>query len=277
MSRAQRRMYRRARGQAIRRRVLLAATLAVIAIGFASHLGQRDGFSAQPLAQPTATPVTAAFDETVTAREVVLPADVWYAIQTGVYSTQEAAQARADAYADRGAPGYVAEDGGKWRVFIACYGDKADASAVRERLSTLQQVDTHLHEWSAQAVTLRLSGMAGQLDVAEAGLTLPVQAAAQLRDSAIALDAGEMTAEGARQAVEALGERMALWAQTARERFAMPYPAVISTVLSFAQNWPEQQRDILDTQDVTALSARMKQTAMALRDWDCALRVQLMQ
>ena len=166
MSRGQKRRYRRDRGQAMLRRLLLFLTAMVVLAGVASHFTGRASITATPLPAPTATPVTATFDETVTTREVALPQDVWYAIQTGVYSTREAAEGRVNAYADRGAPGYVAEDGGKWRVFIACYGSREDASAVRERLTTMQQVDTYLHEWQCPALTLRLSGMAGQLDVA---------------------------------------------------------------------------------------------------------------
>ena len=221
--------------------------------------------------------MTATFDETVTTREVALPQDVWYAIQTGVYSTREAAEGRVNAYADRGAPGYVAEDGGKWRVFIACYGSREDASAVRERLTTMQQVDTYLHEWQCPALTLRLSGMAGQLDVAEAGLYLPGQTAALLRDTAIALDAGEIMADAARNTIASVGESMALWEQTARERFAQPYPLLVETILTIARDWPARQSAMEQAKDATSLSAAMKQQAMALYDQAGDLRRQLMQ
>ena len=259
------------------RRLLLFLTAMVTLAGVASHFTGRGSITATPVPAPTATPVTAAFDETVTTREVALPQDVWYAIQTGVYSTREAADARVDAYADRGAPGYVAEDGGKWRVFIACYGSREDAAAVRERLSAMQQVDTYLHEWSAPALTLRLSGMAGQLDVAEAGLNLPGQTATLLRNTAIALDAGEIQPDAARDTVTALGESMALWARTAQERFAQPIPPLVEAILTIARDWPSRQSAMEQAKDATALSAAMKQQAMALYDQASALRRQLME
>ena len=277
MSRGPRRRYRRNRGQAMLRRLLLFLTAMVTLAGVASHFTGRGSITATPVPAPTATPVTAAFDETVTTREVALPQDVWYAIQTGVYSTREAADARVDAYADRGAPGYVAEDGGKWRVFIACYGSREDAAAVRERLSAMQQVDTYLHEWSAPALTLRLSGMAGQLDVAEAGLNLPGQTATLLRNTAIALDAGEIQPDAARDTVTALGESMALWARTAQERFAQPIPPLVEAILTIARDWPSRQSAMEQAKDDTALSAAMKQQAMALYDQASALRRQLME
>ena len=277
MSRGQRRRYRRDRGQAMLRRLLLFLTVMVVLAGVASHFTGRESITATPLPAPTATPVTAAFDETVTTREVNLPQDVWYAIQTGVYSTREAAEGRVNAYADRGAPGYVAEDGGKWRVFIACYGSREDAAAVRERLNTMQQVDTYLHEWACPALTLRLSGMAGQLDVAEAGLFLPGQTAALLRDTAIALDAGEIMPDAARATVASIGDSMTLWAQTARERFAQPYPPLVEAILAIAQEWPTRQSAMEQAKDATALSAAMKQQAMALYDQTGDLRRQLME
>ena len=277
MSRGQKRRYRRDRGQAMLRRLLLFLTAMVVLAGVASHFTGRASITATPLPAPTATPVTATFDETVTTREVALPQDVWYAIQTGVYSTREAAEGRVNAYADRGAPGYVAEDGGKWRVVIACYGSREDAAAVRERLSAMQQVDTYLHEWSAPALTLRLSGMAGQLDVAEAGLNLPGQTATLLRNTAIALDAGEIQPDAARDTVTALGESMALWARTAQERFAQPIPPLVEAILTIARDWPSRQSAMEQAKDATALSAAMKQQAMALYDQASALRRQLME
>lgn len=276
MSRRQRRMIRRARGQAILRGVLLLATAAVLLTGVGSHFSGEGDFQARSVQQPTATPVASAFDETVTQREITLPENVWYAIQTGVYSSAEAAQSRADAYADRGAPGYVTHDSGKWRVLIACYGDKTDASAVQQRLSSVQQVETHLHAWQAPAVTLRLSGMAGQLDVAEAGLNLPGQAAVLLRDAAIALDAGESSVERARGTVESLGESITLWARTARERFPQPYPAMIASVLDFADVWMTQQTEAMRSGEAAALSAFIKKQAMAAYDRHVALRQALL-
>ena len=274
MSRRQRRIRRR-RGQAAGILMLIAAGLIVLT-GLRTHLPGREDFSARSVSQPTATPVTSAFDETVVSRQVSLPADVWYAIQTGVYSSQEAALSRTDLYAERGAPGYAAEDGGKWRVFIACYGSRTDASAVRERLSTLQKVDTHLHEWLLPAVTLQLSGMAGQLDVAEAGLTLPSQTAALLRESAVALDAGESSMSSIRDSLASMDDSVTLWAKTARERFLPPRPVMVEQILSCTDRWTEQYRALRSAEAATALSAALKIHAMTCRSADSAIRAALL-
>ena len=119
--------------------------------------------------------------------------------------------------------------------------------------------------------------MAGQLDVAEAGLFLPGQTATLLRDTAIALDAGEIMPDAARAAVASIGESMALWAKTARERFALPYPPLVEAILTITQDWPTRQSAMAQAKDATALSAAMKQQAMALYDQTGDLRRQLME
>lgn len=275
MTRRIRRAERRRRGQAFLRRTLLFLTALVVLAGLASHLTGRGRMRMEAVTAPTATPVTAAFDETVSSREVTLPAETWYAIQTGVYSTEEAARERLNAYADRGAPGYAAQDGGKWRVFIACYGEKSDADSVRDRLRNLQQVESYVHTWACPEIALRLTGMNGQLDVAEAGLALPVQAARLLRDEAIALDAGERSVEGVQDGIQALGERIGLWADTARQRFPVPYPALIEQILTMAEGWPAREQTLAAADDATALSAEMKRQAMDLFAWTRLMRGEL--
>ena len=75
-------------------------------------------------------------------QEIPLAAETWYAIQTGVFSNEDAAREKAELLTDRGAPGAVVEDGEKWRVFIACYGTETDAASVRQRLGENQRIET---------------------------------------------------------------------------------------------------------------------------------------
>lgn len=274
MGRVEKRMYRQRRGQALLRRGMVFLTAVVVLVGLASRLTGGDGMTARRVSEPTATPVASAFDETVVSREVALRGDTWYAIQTGIFAGREAAEEKAALYADRGAPGYVTQDGQKWRVFIACYGDKDDATAVRDRLAEQQMVETYLYGWDCPAITLRLSGMAGQLDVAEAGLTGPMQTAALLRDSAAQLDAGEIMINEAVATVDALTAQLALWEKTAQERFAPPYPALIAQELAVHQAWAEGASALRAAagQDATALSAEMKRQAMTLYEESIRLR-----
>jgi len=277
MGRVEKRMYRRARGQAALRRVLVIGTAAMIVLGFILRLNSGGNITAQHLPAPTATPVTAAYDETVETREVTLPGENWYAIQTGLYSTLQGAEENRDTYAQRGAPGYVNQDGEKWRVYIACYGAKEDAAAVRERLRVNQEVETFLHTWVCPEMTLRLTGMVGQLDVVEAGLTLMGSAAATLRDNAALLDGGERTLQEAQAAVEAINSQVSMWRETARARFVKPYPELVAMEMSLAENWDEKFAALGQADGATAFSAQMKLQAMALYDESCALRQALME
>ena len=114
MRRMERRMYRIKRGQALARKTLLGAAAIVVLLGLIGRWRGGNTLTARPVADPTATPIASGFDETVETREITLPGETWYAIQTGVFSTREAAAEKAGAYTDRGAPGYVTLDGDKW-------------------------------------------------------------------------------------------------------------------------------------------------------------------
>ena len=276
MRRMERRMYRIKRGQALARRLLLGIAAFAVLVGLISRYRGGNILTAQPIDDPTATPIAPSFDETVETREITLPEETWYAIQTGVFSTREAAEEKATAYTDRGAPGYVAQDGDKWRVFIACYGDRNDAASVRDRLNSSQQVETYIFEWSNPQLRLRLSGMVGQMDVVEAGLALRQQAARQLRDDAARLDSGAVTAGDERQILESLDGQITLWADTARTRFARPYPAMVELLLSWSDGWQATYGLLLGSVDnPTALSAALKAQAMAQHERNILFRNQL--
>lgn len=271
MGRVERRMYKRRRKRAQIRLTLLAVLLIVTGVLIARRAAP-GGMQAKRVADPSPTPVTAAYDTRTDAREITLPADTWYAIQTGVFSTEEAARDKAGAYASRGAPGTVVQDGAKWRVFIACYGSEEEASAVRTRLGEMQRVETYLYAWACPELRLRLSGQAGQLDVAEAGLSLFLQTAARLRDTAILLDASQLTLPEAQQEIAAIDGQMTLWAETARSRFPKPHPALVEDLLTCAANWTARRKALDGAGDsATELSAALKAQGMAM--YDEAIRV----
>ena len=232
----------------------------------ASHL------TAETIAQPTATPIAAAYDQTVVSREITLAAETWYAIQTGVFSNEDAAREKAELLTDRGAPGAVVEDGEKWRVFIACYGTETDAASVRQRLGENQRIETYLYRWTCPELQLRLKGMAGQVDVAEAGFTLLLQAARTLRDTASLLDAGELTLTEAQEQITALDGQMTLWRQTAQERFGRNPPSPIKELLALSDAWAPIRGNLENQDSKTALSAQLKLEGIGLFGRMIALR-----
>lgn len=270
MARVERRVYRRRRR---RRRMLLAVVAALLGVGAVVwYAAQGGGLMAERLTEPSPTPVTASFDRTVSTREVTLPEVTWYAIQTGVFSTQEAAEQKAEAYADRGAPGVVIRDGNKWRVFIACYRNEADAAAVRTRLGESQRVETYLYRWSCPELRLRLTGMAGQMDMVEAGLSQLTQNAAALLELSAQLDAAQLTEDEVRSEVTALRGQSDLWQRTARERFGASVPELVTQLIGAEEDFAARTEQILSTDSATALSAALKLQGMKLFDAAAALR-----
>jgi len=237
----------------------------LLAAGVTILLVRRPQLQAAIIAGPTPTPVAYAFDRTLVTREITLPEEIWYAIQTGVFSSKEAAVEKAAAYTDRGAPGTVVEDHGKWRVFIASYGREEDAAAVRQRLGETQRVETYLYSWKCGELRLRLKGMAGQLDVAEAGLSLLMQGAVRLRDTAILLDAAQLTREEAMGVVTDMNGQITLWLKTARERFGREIPPLVQDILNMTNGWSARYRTLKEAADsATALSAALKGQGMEM-------------
>ena len=217
-------------------------------------------------------PIAAAYDQTVVSREITLAAETWYAIQTGVFSNEDAAREKAELLTDRGAPGAVVEDGEKWRVFIACYGTETDAASVRQRLGENQRIETYLYRWTCPELQLRLKGMAGQVDVAEAGFTLLLQAARTLRDTASLLDAGELTLTEAQEQITALDGQLTLWRQTAQERFGRNPPSPIKELLALSDAWAQIRGNLENQDSKTALSAQLKLEGIGLFGRMIALR-----
>lgn len=271
MGRVEMRMYKRRRSRA---RMLRWAVIMLL-LGGAAVLWERGGhasFITERISAPSPTPVTADFDQKVETREVTLAQEKWYAIQTGVFSTREAALQKAEAYTQRGAPGTVVCQGEKWRVFIACYPTEAEASAVRARLEQNQKVETYLYAWSCPELRLRLTGMAGQLDAAEAGFTLLVSTASALRDTAIQLDAGQITTQEAAEAAGRMDGQITLWEDTARSRFGKTLPALVQGMLNITGNWDARYAQMQACGDATTLSAELKAQAMGMFDEICAWR-----
>lgn len=254
--------------------LLAVAGAAVLA---ALLTGGNPGMTAERIGGVAPTPAGDAFDRTVSTREVSLPALTWYAIQTGIFSQEDAAYQKADAYADRGAPGTVIGEGGKWRVFIASYGREEDAAAVRQRLGELQRVETYLYAWQCPELRLRLTGMAGQLDAAEAGLTLFASAGGILRDTAMLLDAGQLTAGEAMAAVEELDGQIVLWQALVQERFYGQTPELVQRMEARCEAWKGRLVALrAEAESAITLSAALKAQGMQLYDEEIRLRRALM-
>ena len=257
------------------RRVLLFLSALILAAGLAQRFMGQEKLQVTGVASPTTTPIAGAWDETVETREITLMPTTWYAIQTGVYTDEQSAALRAEDYTERGAPGVVIGDGAKWRVLIASFGREEDAAAVRANLSGQQGVDTYLYTWVCPELRLRMTGMAGQLDVAEAGLQQVLTAAERLRDAAIDLDMGQITREEVLQLLQDIDVQLGVWSDTAQKRFSRPYPALITSELGLVSDWSLHRQAIAQAEDATALSAALKCHAMQLYERVITLRTTL--
>ena len=274
MGRVETRLYKRRKKWANRLRWI--AALIIVGVTFALLQGGKASFLMEQIGLSSTLPRTEGFDKTAATREVMLGAETWYAIQTGVFSTKEAALEKADAYTDRGAPGTVVKQGEKWRVFIACYGTETEASAVRARLESNQRVDTYLYAWSCPEVQLRLSGMAGHLDAAEAGFTLLTTTATTLRDTVVELDAAQLTTQEAMNVMDTLDAQINLWEDTVKNRFGRDIPALFKDMMTITAGWDARYTALRAAGDATALSAALKAQAMGMYDEICTWRSALL-
>lgn len=276
MSRVQRRIYKQRREKIFFRRIILMFTLLVILAGLAARLDNRSRLTAEPLLQPTATPIARTFDETADNREITLPACTWYMLQTGVYTDAAVAADKAEEFSSRGAPGFILPDGDRYRVLIAAYPAIEDADSVRLRLKEKQMVDAWVYEWTAPAVTLRLSGMAGQLDIAAAGLRLFDETAARLRDAAIDCDRGTYTLQDLTELLADMHAQTDTWYSTARSRFAEPLPGLMNQLFALHALWQQEYDTLSAADNMTSLSAALKHSAMALYRQCISMRAALL-
>jgi hypothetical protein len=154
-------------GKRILAGVLLFVSCVLILMGLLRD--GNGGLSFELKVTPTPTAIGKAFDETFVERQISLPARSWYAIQLGAYDSEESARSQAESYVARGAAGYVRKDS-RFRVLAALYPTKEEAQTVRQQLQSQHQIDSYVYEIALPEILLNVKGMAGQLDVLEAGM-----------------------------------------------------------------------------------------------------------
>ena len=86
-----------------------------------------------------------------------------YCLQTGVFSSYENALRQAQALKNKGAAGYIYEEGETYRVLAAGYRTKDDCKAVQSRLST-EGIESTLYAIPSQERTMVLTGESEKLN-----------------------------------------------------------------------------------------------------------------
>lgn len=196
--------------------------------------GVMKGGGSQPVIEPvpTATPIpmNQAFDETLESREIALPGSLWYALQLGAFEGEEAAKELAERYITRGAAGYVWQDG-RYRTLAAIYPTREDAQSVRQQLQTGHTIESYLYEISVPALTVRMKGMKGQIDILEAAFLHANDLVSALQRLSVQMDRQEMNVAEARATLLALKDQTALVALRLEQRFSPPRNAAVQGLI----------------------------------------------
>ncbi len=216
-------------GKRILTGVLLFVSCVLIMMGLLRD--ENGGLSLELKVTPTPTAIGSTFDETVTSREISLPARSWYAIQLGAYDSEESARSQAESFVARGAAGYVRKDS-RFRVLAALYPTREEAQAVRQQLQSQHEIDSYVYEIALPEIVLSVNGMAGQLDVLEAGMQYLNTTLEKFCEISTSMDKQELPVE---QEVSRLAE-IASQADTLKnvlaQRFSTANYAVVSDLIN---------------------------------------------
>ncbi|MDO5111283.1 MAG: SPOR domain-containing protein [Clostridia bacterium] len=197
--------------------------------------------------------------------DMTLPAVTCYALQMGVYASEENALSQSAQLKKMGGGGYVLKDADRYRVIAAGYAAEADARSVKDRLVE-QGVDCALYTFSTDAATYRVSAQEEQLASVRAGFAAIANAQQALTDCVLSFDAGKLgVAEGKAEAgriADTLKADMALLSgyegeQTTLSSLLSCYNDALSAIEKAAKS---------DVADTSAFAAELKYAQLYVTD-----------
>ena len=209
---------------------LLFLSAVVLLSGLATG-GAGDSMSVAVKPTETPIPLEEAFDETPDSREWTTPRQLWYALQLGTFDNAESAKELAGQYRQRGAAGFVWEDN-RFRTLAALYVSREDAQGVRTKLWENHGIDAYPYEIELPALTLRMSGMKGQLDAMQAAFERGQELIAALQDLSTRMDRQETTVGEAQTELQALRESARTVSLRLQQRFAKPRHASVDALIA---------------------------------------------
>ena len=219
----------------------------------------------ETVATPSPIPLDAVFDETRETREITLNGSVWYALQLGAFETEEAARQLAEQFQRRGAAGYLWPEE-RFRVLAAVYPEKEDAQAVRQQLRDQHDVDSYLFEISIPSVSLRMTGMRGQIDILEAAFLHAEDLIRQMERISETLDRQEITPAEAAEELNTLREQVELVALRMEQRFLSPRNAAVTGLIGLMRDYAAFAREKTGQESNALLSRQLKyQTIQTIR------------
>lgn len=242
---------------------LLFLSAVILFSGVAARRGGDAVF--ETVATPSPIPLDAAFDETRETREITLNGSVWYALQLGAFETEEAARQLAEQFQRRGAAGYLWPEE-RFRVLAAVYPEKEDAQAVRQQLRDQHDVDSYLFEISIPSVSLRMTGMRGQIDILEAAFLHAEDLIRQMERISETLDRQEITPAEAAEELNTLREQVELVALRMEQRFLSPRNAAVTGLIGLMRDYAAFAREKTGQESNALLSRQLKyQTIQTIR------------
>ena len=242
---------------------LLFLSAVILFSGVAARSGGDAVF--ETVATPSPIPLDAAFDETRETREITLNGSVWYALQLGAFETEEAAGQLAEQFQRRGAAGYLWPEE-RFRVLAAVYPEKEDAQAVRQQLRDQHDVDSYLFEISIPSVSLRMTGMRGQIDILEAAFLHAEELIRQMERISETLDRQEITPAEAAGELNTLREQVELVALRMEQRFLSPRNAAVTGLIGLMRDYAAFAREKTGQESNALLSRQLKyQTIQTIR------------
>lgn len=242
---------------------LLFLSAVILFSGVAARSGGDAVF--ETVATPSPIPLDAAFDETRETREITLNGSVWYALQLGAFETEEAAGQLAEQFQRRGAAGYLWPEE-RFRVLAAVYPEKEDAQAVRQQLRDQHDVDSYLFEISIPSVSLRMTGMRGQIDILEAAFLHAEELIRQMERISETLDRQEITPAEAAEELNTLREQVELVALRMEQRFLSPRNAAVTGLIGLMRDYATFAREKTGQESNALLSRQLKyQTIQTIR------------
>lgn len=213
------------------------------------------------VATPTPISLEAAFDETAESREITLPGAVWYALQLGAFQEEQAAEDLAVQFRQRGAAGYVWQDE-RYRVLAAIYPSKLDAQNVRRQLLAQHAIETFLHEVSLRPLTIRVSGMKGQIDILEAAFLHVNELIGGLNALSILMDRQEVDVPEALERLRALQSQTDLVALRLEQRFAAPRDQTVQGLIGLFREYAAFVSRQAQDQSAVSLGQQIKYQAI---------------
>lgn len=245
-------------------RVLAILCLLALLTGGGLYLMNKNGWIPLNLSlspSPTLSPDEVKAD----TRVMSIPGETWYALQLGVFTSREAADAAAAPFSSRGAAAYLYEDGTSFRVLAAAYKTRAEAQTVMSRLKTDHGIETFIFELSRGEVTLKVHGQAAQLTALESAYACLSGAGGLLADLSAGLDNYTRTEEETRAALTSEEDTVG----SLREKLGMLFddpPVSVKGVLESLTTLSDALTDAQKQTGAALLGAKIKYAQLVALD-----------